>query len=404
MRKIYLIAKKLSHSFSPMIHKELADYSYSLKELEENELELFFKKREFDGLNVTIPYKTEVIKYLDEISPEAEKIGAVNTILNKNGKLYGYNTDYYGFSYATKNSGVDLFGKDVVIIGSGGASKPVALVCYDMGAKSVRVLSHSENKEGSVEKFYGCDVLVNATPVGMYPKTMQSPVEVSKFKNCAFVFDLIYNPSQTKLLIDSKKLNKKTVNGLSMLVSQAKMASEIFTDEKIADDKIESIIKLIENQTLNIMLIGMPGSGKTTIGRLLAEKLGREFIDTDEFISKMGTTSEEIIKEKGESVFRKIETNALSDISKESGLVISTGGGIVTTPENFDLCKQNSFVVFLKRDISLLEKTGRPLSEGENALEKLYDKRLSLYEKFCDASVENNKSPNLLAEDIINKF
>lgn len=404
MKKVYLIAKKLGHSFSPLIHRYLADYDYSLKEIGESELENFFEKREFHGLNVTIPYKTEVMKYLDFLSPEAEEIGAVNTILNRDGKLYGYNTDFFGFCYMVEHMGLSLQNKDVVIVGSGGASKPIFLASQKMGAKNVRFLTHAENKIGSVEKFYDCDILINATPVGMYPETGISPVDIKNFKKCTHVLDIIYNPAKTQLQLDAEKEGKITENGTSMLVAQAKRGCEIFTDSQIDDKKIEELKKKIETITKNIVLIGMPGSGKTTIGKVLAEKMGREFKDTDEEIKAHGRTPEEIIKTNGEEFFRKTETEILTQISKQSSLVISTGGGIVTKEENLDLCRQNSFVVFVERDIDKLDVSARPLSQGAGALMRIYNERISLYNKFSDVKIKNETTIDDAVEKIIEIF
>ena len=404
MKKVYLIAKKLGHSFSPLIHGYLADYDYLLKELNEDELENFLKKREFHGLNVTIPYKTEVMKYLDFLSPEAEEIGAVNTVLNKDGKLYGYNTDYFGFCYMVKSMGLSLSGKDVVIIGSGGASKPIFLAAYKMGAKNVRILTHAENKTGSIEKFYDCDILINTTPVGMYPDTGVSPVDIEKFKKCTHVLDIIYNPAKTKLQLDAEREGKITENGMSMLVAQAKRGCEIFTKTEIDDGKIEEIKTKIEKMTKNIILIGMPGSGKTTIGKALSKKMGRDFKDTDEEISAMGRTPKEIIEARGEGAFRKTETEVLSKLSKESRLVISTGGGIVTKDENLDLCRQNSVTVFIERDLEKLDVKNRPLSRGGAALSKLYNERISLYNKFSDIKIANDTTIEDAVEKIIKIF
>ncbi len=401
---IYLIAQKLSHSFSPFIHERMADYEYRLKELNIDELDAFFKKRDFDGLNVTVPYKVEVMKYLDYISPEAQECGAVNTVVNKNGKLYGYNTDYYGFCYMAESGGVSFAGKDVVVIGSGGASKPVSLACERLGAKRTRILSHAENKKGSVEKFYDCDVLINTTPVGMFPETGVSPVNLEHFENCECVLDVIYNPSRTKLLLDAERLGKKSVNGLSMLVAQAKKACEIFTEEAVPDEKIGVIQRLLEDETKNIILVGMPGSGKTTIGKIVAEKMGREFVDTDEIILHSYGQPAYLIKTQGEKLFRDLEKKTLSEVSKKSSLVISTGGGIVTTPENLELCRQNGYCVFIERELELLETKGRPLSQGENAIGQLYEVREPLYKAFAEASVKNDAAPEKVAEIVINKF
>ena len=400
--KIYLIAQKLSHSFSPFIHGKLADYDYQLKELNIDELDAFFKKRDFDGLNVTVPYKVEVMKYLDYVSPEAQDLGAVNTIVNRDGKLCGYNTDYYGFCYMAQNA--ELCGKDVVIIGSGGASKAVVAACEKLGARRTRILPHEENKKGSVEKFYDCDVLINTTPVGMYPKTGVSPVDLECFEKWESVLDVIYNPSKTKLLLDAERLGKKGVNGLSMLVAQAKKACEIFTGESVPDEKISAIQRLLEDETTNIILVGMPGAGKTTIGKITAEKMGREFVDTDEVISQRYGMPKDIIKTQGEATFRKIEADVFSEFSKKSSLVISTGGGIVTIPENLEKCRQNGYCVFIERKIELLETKGRPLSQGDGAIQKLYEVREPLYKAFAEGIVKNDDTPEKVADIVINKF
>ncbi len=403
--KCYLIAKKLSHSFSKPIHNELADYSYEYRELEENELASFFEKRDFDGLNVTIPYKQTVMPYLDNISSEAEKIGAVNTIVNRDGKLYGYNTDYYGFSYLLKSMDADVKDKDVVIIGNGGAAKTAFCVCLDKGAKSVRYLTRKENTPQNITPFLNAQIIVNATPVGMYPDTGKAPVNISQFKNCEAVVDMIYNPSRTKIIADAQKMGIKTANGLSMLVSQAKQACEIFTDTPVCDKKIEKICKKIENQTKNVILVGMPGSGKSTVGKELAKLLGREFFDSDDQISKNGKTPAQIIENEGEAEFRKVETKALEELCKKSSLVIATGGGSVTQDINFDVMHQNGTVVFLQRKMELLATKGRPLSQGgEDKIKKMYEVRLPMYKKFADIEVMSTEDPKKTARIIKEKI
>ena len=399
---IYLIAKKLSHSFSKPIHNELADYSYEYKELAENEVGEFLGKKEFDGLNVTIPYKQTVMEYMDEISPESQRIGAVNTVLNKNGKLIGYNTDYYGFSYQIKESGADVIGKDAVVLGTGGAAKTVTCVLNDMGAKSVRTVTSAEIKAGNMENYYDAQIIVNATPVGMYPETGNSPIDINDFKRCEAVLDLIYNPSKTKLILDAEKKGIKTANGLGMLVAQAKRAGEIFAGKEIPDSEISRIKNIIEKDTKNIVLIGMPGSGKSTVGQYLAELLGREFYDSDEEISKKGETPAEIIEKYGEEHFRSVETQTLSEICKKSGCVIATGGGAVTREENYDIIHQNGTVVFIDRDIERLPTNGRPLSQGGiEKLREMYSIRCPLYEKFSHFSVKSQKTWQETASQIL---
>lgn len=390
---IYLIAKKLSHSFSKPIHNELADYSYEYKELTENEVGEFLRKKEFAGLNVTIPYKQTVMEYMDEISPEAQRIGAVNTVLNKNGKLIGYNTDYYGFLHQIKDSGADIIGKDAVILGTGGAAKTVVCVLNDMCAKSVRTVTSAEIKAGNMENYYNAQIIVNATPVGMYPETGNSPIDINDFEKCEAVLDLIYNPSKTKLILDAEKKGLKMANGLGMLVAQAKKASEIFTGREIPNSEIVRIKNIIEKNTKNIVLVGMPGSGKSTVGQYLAERIGREFYDSDEEISKKGETPAEIIEKYGEERFRSIETETLSELCKKSGCVIATGGGAVTREENYDIIHQNGTVVFIDRDIERLSTKGRPLSQGGiEKLQQMYEVRYPLYKRFSHFSVKSQKT------------
>lgn len=399
---IYLIAKKLGHSFSKPIHNALADYSYEYKELEENELKGFFEKKEFDGLNVTIPYKRAVMEYLDEISEEAQKIGAVNTIVNKNGKLTGYNTDYYGFCYEIKESGADIKDKDVVVLGNGGASKTVVCVLADMGAKSVRTATSSELRAGDVEKYYDAHIVINATPVGMYPDTGIAVVDINKFTKCEAVLDLIYNPSKTQLLLNAEKLGIKTANGLGMLVAQAKRGCEIFTGESVEDIKITKIRSSIEKQTKNIVLVGMPGSGKSTVGKDLAEKMNREFFDCDEEIARWGETPAELVEKYGEEHFRQIETQVLRELCKKSGCVIATGGGAVTRERNYDIIHQNATVVFIERDIKKLATNGRPLSQGgKEKLFNMYKIRYPLYKKFSHFSVQSQEHSEKTAKLIL---
>lgn len=401
----YLIAKKLSHSFSKPIHNALADYSYEYKELEENELEAFFAERDFDGLNVTIPYKQTVMQYLDCISPEAQKIGAVNTVVKRDGKLYGHNTDYYGFSHQLKEAGADVRGKDVVIIGNGGAAKTVVCVCNDGGAKSVRFITEEDNKSGDISRFYDAQIVVNATPVGMYPNTGVAAVDISKFEKCEAVLDLVYNPAKTRIILDAEKRGIKTANGLTMLVAQAKKACEIFIDTQVEDARISEIRKQIENQTKNIVLVGMPGCGKSTVGKELADKLGREFYDCDEEITKLGQSPAELIEKYGEEHFRKVESEVLSELCKKSGTVIATGGGAVTQERNYDIIHQNANVVFIERNTESLPTDGRPLSQGGgDRLRKMYEVRYPLYKKFSHISVESQKTWQETAALIIEKL
>ena len=386
-----LLGKKLSHSYSPAIHNRLGDYKYVLFEKTENEIEAFMKDRNFDGINVTIPYKQTVISYLDELSDIARRIGSVNTIVKrKDGTLYGHNTDYFGFYYMVKRSGINIEGKKALVLGSGGASLTVCAVLNDLKVKEIIVVSRNgKNNYDNINLHYDAEIIVNSTPVGMYPNTNETLVDMKSFTKCEVVFDLIFNPAKTKLLLDAEKFNIPAFNGLSMLVGQALKSSEMFTDTTISEDRIEEIVSDLELTMKNIILVGMPGSGKSYIGKLLAEEYNKELIDIDaEIVEKAGMPIPEIFEKYGEDHFRKIETEVLGEFCKQSGKIISTGGGAVTRAENFDIIRQNAYVIWVKRDISDLPKEGRPLSLKNN-LEKMYEVRKPLYSQISDFSIEN---------------
>ena len=301
-----LIGEKLGHSFSPYIHGELGGYDYSLIELERGELGRFLKRGAFRGLNVTVPYKKDVIPYCAWLSPEARRIGSVNTIVNDGGLLRGYNTDYFGFVCMLRKAGIDVKGKKALVLGSGGASLTVQTALHDLGAKSVTVISRGgEDNYGNLERHADARLIVNTTPVGMYPKVEAAPLSLEIFPDCEAVADIIYNPSRTKLLLDAEARGIPCANGLPMLVAQAKAAAELFLGRDIPDARIDEITSVIEKRTKNIILIGMPGCGKTTVGKLLARSLGREFADTDEMIVREGGRSiPDIFASDGEAAFR----------------------------------------------------------------------------------------------------
>ena len=403
--KCGLIGERLSHSFSPQIHRELSDYSYSLFELSESELGGFLKNGDFHGANVTIPYKKSVIPYLDEISDEAKRIGAVNTIVRtEKGGLRGDNTDYYGLWHTITESEIAIKGKKVLILGTGGASLTAKAVCEDMGAEKITFLSRSGefNYENVYDKCGSTQIVINCTPVGMYPNNGASPVCLDRLPLCEGVIDIVYNPSKTQLLLDAERLEIKRAGGLSMLVAQAKRACEIFLDEKIDDGEIRRITDLISAKTENIILIGMPGCGKTTVGKILSNLTGRAVIDTDEMIlSASGRSPSEIIKSDGEEKFREIEHGEVKNAGKMSGVIISTGGGVVTREENYAPLHQNGKIVFIHRSLNSLATADRPLSKN---LEELYEKRLPLYRAFCDAEVSNDSTPVECAEKILEKL
>jgi len=401
--KCGLIGKTLGHSYSPQIHAELGDYSYSLFEMGEDELAGFLRSDEFHGANVTIPYKIAVMPYLDEISPEASRIGSVNTIVHKSdGKLVGYNTDYYGFGYMLDAAGIDVEDKKVLVLGSGGASLTARTLLRDRGSREVVVISRSgENNYSNLDRHADADVIVNTTPVGMYPNNGVSPVSLDIFPKLTGVADIIFNPAKTALLLDAEARGIKCAGGLTMLVAQAKAASEYFTGSRIDDTEIERITQKIERQTKNIALVGMPGCGKSTVGKLIAQKTGREFVDLDAVITeKAGMPIPEVFAKYGEGYFRDLETAALAEVSKRSSLVIATGGGTVIRPENRRMLKQNSTVVFIKRDINDLPKDGRPVSQA-NSLESLYKTRLPFYKDASDFEVELCNTPDQSSDKIL---
>lgn len=398
-----LLGRKLGHSYSPQIHNLLGDYSYVLFEKEPEELENFLKNGDFSGLNVTIPYKKEVIPYLSELSPTAQKMGCVNTVLRRSdGTLYGHNTDYFGFTSLVRHAGLSVTGKKVLVLGSGGASNTAVAALKDLGASPVVISRSGENNYQNLHRHTDAAAIVNTTPVGMYPNTGVSPIDLVLFPHLEGVLDVIYNPARTQLLLDAEKLGIPRENGLWMLVAQAKEAAEVFTGGKISDEVIEKIYRRLSHQMKNIVLIGMPGCGKSTIGTLLAEKLGRTLADADEkIISLAGKSIPDIFAQDGEPTFRDWETQALTELGKQSGLVIATGGGCVTKKRNYPLLHQNGYLVWLERDCSVLPTDGRPLSQA-NDLGKMYAVRKPLYEAFADIQVENTDTPAETVQHILN--
>ena len=389
-----LLGRTLGHSYSPAIHAQLAGYSYLLYEKEPEELEGFLRSGEFDGLNVTIPYKKTVIPYCAELSDTARAIGAVNTIVRRpDGTLWGGNTDANGFSMLVQSSGAEVRGKKALVFGSGGASATAQYVLRQMGAREVVVISrHGADNYENLDRHADAQIAVNTTPVGMYPNTGVSPVDLSRFPKLEVALDVIYNPARTEFLLQAEQLGLKRANGLLMLTAQAKKSCEAFLGAPIADERIAAITKSLAAQMQNVVLIGMPGSGKTTIGTRLAAQLGRTFLDADTVLDqKAGMNIPEIFRLEGEDGFRQRETAVLAELGKRSGLVIATGGGCVTRPENYPLLHQNGTIFCLTRDLSRLPISGRPVSQALGA-EELYRRRKSLYEKFADAMIDNDRT------------
>lgn len=390
--KCGLLGRKLGHSYSPQIHAQLADYSYELFEKEPEELENFLKNGDFTGINVTVPYKKDVIPYLDELTPRAQKLGAVNTIVRRDGKLVGHNTDYFGFLTMVRSSGLIVKDKKVLVLGSGGASNTAVAVLEELDAQVIVISRSGENSYENLHLHSDAALLVNTTPVGMYPNTEKSPVDLDLFPNLEGVLDVVYNPARTQILLDAEKKGLVAINGLLMLVAQAKEAAEWFADTEISDEKIPEIHRTLRHQMENIILIGMPGCGKSTIGKKLAQKLGKEFVDADQALeTHFGRPITEIIPQDGEAAFRAMETEILDMLGKKSGLIIATGGGCITQERNYPLLHQNGTIFWLKRDLNKLPTHGRPLSQ-KNKLSELYRVRKPLYEAFADVVIDNDST------------
>ena len=397
-----LLGEHLSHSFSPQIHRALVGerYTYEIFERDPVEVEGFIKGGDWDALNVTIPYKQVVMPYLDVISDEALRIGAVNTITRlPDGRLRGDNTDYFGFARTLTACGCDPRGKKALVLGNGGAAATAVAVLTDMGADVILLARNDKTVGGTLPEGYDtvydrhadAAVVVNCTPVGMYPRLVgQSPIELARLPRVEAVFDMVYNPARTALIQEAMSLGIPACNGLLMLVAQAKRAAELFLGEELSDGLIDPIVEAISRETQNIILVGMPGCGKTTVGMALAEALNRPLVDTDAMIVEAaGRPIPEIFADEGEEVFRAYETEAVKTAGMMSGVVIATGGGVVTREQNYAPLSQNGRIVFLHRNVEELPIDGRPISQATPKAE-LYAKRLPLYKAFADVEVENN--------------
>ena len=409
--KYGLIGEKLSHSFSKEIHEKIADYQYELKELTLNEFEEFMKKKDFIAINVTIPYKEKVIPYLDYIDDIALKIKAVNTIVNNNGKLYGYNTDYYGLKSLILKNNIEIKNKKVLILGTGGTSKTASIVINDLLAKDIILVSRTKKEnvityEEAINHHQDANIIINTTPCGMYPNTNDTPIDLNNFNQLEAVIDVIYNPLNTKLIIQAKNKKLKIATGLYMLVSQAVYASSKFINKDVNMELIDNIYNNLLKQKQNIVLIGMPSCGKTTVGKMLVEKLNKEFIDTDSEIEKIiNMPISSYLTKDNETDFRKIEHNVIKEISKYSNKIISTGGGIIKNEENINLLKQNGIVIFINRPLdNLIATSSRPLSSSLDDLKKLYEERIPLYYKCADIIVNNDTRIEDVILDILNKI
>lgn len=405
--KYGLIGKPLGHSYSCEIHGLIANYDYELKELGESEVAPFLQKREFNAINVTIPYKQTVMPYLDFISDDAKNIGAVNTIVNDGGKLCGYNTDFAGMRALIEKNGISVKGKKVLVFGTGGTSKTACAVCGALGAREIYKVSRSE-KDGAITydaargQHSDAEIIVNATPSGMYPNVDNEPADISCFDRLQAVVDAIYNPLCTNLVLDAREKGAVGVGGLYMLVAQAVYASALFLNKDVDESVIEKAYEKIVAQKRNVVLIGMPSSGKTTVGKRLAELTGREFVDTDEeIVKRIGTSIADFFEKNGEEAFRKIESEVLSEYAKKAGLIVATGGGAVLKKENVRAIKRNSVAVFLDRPLDLLVATSdRPLASDKDKVKKLFEQRYDIYKSVADEIVDGG----LDVEDVANRI
>lgn len=403
-----LIGEKLGHSFSKDIHERIADYTFDLIPLEKDDFKDFMERKEFAAINVTIPYKKDVIPYLDEMDEHAKAIGAVNTIVNTNGKLKGYNTDFTGFLYMVKKHNVHMANKKVLIIGNGGASAAIQAVVKHEQAKEILIVDVVKGNGAITYDEMFCNhldaqVIINTSPIGMYPRIGNAPIDVTMFHMCEAVMDVIYNPILTRLCLEAKERGIKHVNGLEMLIGQAKQAVEFFLNKKIPDDVIDEIYQDMLHERCNIILIGMPSAGKTTIGKMLAQRMNKEFVDLDDaIIKKAGMSIPEIFKVSGEAGFRVIETEVSIELAKCNNKIIATGGGTVKHKVNMYYLRQNGITIFIDRDINKLISSdpNRPLSSSREALQQLYTERSSLYREYASYIAVNNSDMEETVNDI----
>ncbi len=403
MERFGLLGERLGHSLSPQIHGYFGDYPYTLIEKEKGELAAFFAAPGFRAINVTIPYKKDVMPFCDELDEVAARIGSVNTIRFDSDAVRGYNTDYAGFRYLLEKNGIPVAGRKVLVLGSGGSSVTAYCVLRDMQAREVIVISRSgENNYDNLDCHADAGVIVNTTPVGMYPHNLKAPVDLARFTACEAVVDIIYNPLKTQLLLDAEQQGIAAVNGMAMLVAQGKRAAEIFFDRAIDDGVVESTVRSMEQRFCNVVLVGMPGCGKSTVGRLLAEQLDKAFVDTDTLVEEMaGRPIPEIIAAESETAFRDREQQAVEQAGKQLSCVIATGGGAILRERNRQALRQNGRVIFLERPLEKLATAGRPLSKGGAALQELYAQRLPLYREVADVAVAVDDDPTVTCKRIL---
>lgn len=400
--KYGLLGRRLGHSWSPQIHSLLCGYEYGLYEAEPENLADFLQSTDLAGMNVTIPYKKDVVPFCATLSDAAKSIGSVNTLVRTADGWHGDNTDYAGFIAMTRACGVPVAGKKALVFGSGGASLAVLAALRDLGADPIVNISRSgpDNYE-NLHKHADAQILVNTTPLGMYPHTGVSPVSLDDFPSCEAVLDIVYNPALTQLLLDAENRNIPHAGGLTMLVAQARRSAEQFADTQIPDARVDEIVDILRKQMQNIVLIGMPGCGKSTVGKALAAALDRPLIDADTVvIEAAGKSIPDIFAEEGEDGFRRRETAALAELGKASGTILSTGGGCITRPENYPLLHQNGVIVWIRRALENLSTNERPLSLT-HPLQELYDSRKDQYAAFADITVDSDEVVEHTVEKIL---
>lgn len=400
-----LLGKNVSHSYSQEVHNSLG-YDYKILDLSLSEFREIMEERSFVGVNITMPYKQEALKYLDYIDPAAKKLNVVNTVVHKDNKLYGYNTDYFGLKYLIKFNEIEIKDRNVVILGSGATSKTVKALCQDLGAKNITKVSQSNSNHltyDDLSSVLNYQVLINTTPKEMYPNTEEKIIDLKQFNKLEAVVDVIYNPLKTNLILQAKDLNIKAVGGLEMLVGQAVESSSLFFNKKYPKDTINKVYKKLLLEKSNIVLVGMPTSGKSTIGKALAKSLNKKFIDVDkEIVKKEGRSIKEIFKEKGEVYFRTVESNVIESLSRESNLVIATGGGSVLDQKNVKRLKRNGYLIFIDRPLNLLiAADDRPLSANRINLKNLYQERYNIYKAVSDVTVINDKDLDFVLKKVL---
>lgn len=406
MKRYGLLGEKLAHSYSPRLHGLLGDYSYELWPMPPQELDEFLRGGAFDGLNVTIPYKQAVIPYCKELSETAKRIGSVNTVVRRaDASLFGDNTDAAGFTAMAERAGISFAGKKTLVLGSGGTSLTACAVIREAGGEPVVISRTGENRYEDLQRYGDARVIVNTTPVGMYPGIGESPVDLSRFPALEGVLDVIYNPLRTRLLQQAQALSIPCAGGLPMLVAQAARASELFTGQAAVQARVDAAETELRKESMNLVLVGMPGCGKSTLGMMLSQMLQMPLADLDEKLEcESGMPIPQVFEREGEEGFRLRETELIARFGKEHGKVLVTGGGAVLREENRMHLRANGFVVWVQRDLQRLATQGRPLSKNAGALAEIWARRKALYEDCADCTVHNDGPIDECARKIVEAF